>query len=310
MFTKILAATARPLVCDEVVLSASQIAQNNNAKLHILHVLESDSSIYRNYVKHFRTGEEIVCNQAYQEEVKKELYTNCTGALGPSDDFAIRVTTGFPWEEILRWVRKENIDLIVLGPHTRKADGNDVQRVSGTVGSTADGVIRRERCPVMIVGRSIPKRKSPFENVMVSIDFSPSCICALRFALNLAQKKGSKLFLFHMLPVSPQPEYNQTRYDADIREAKQKLEELSKEIPETIETEIETWGGAYPDLEIEKFARENAVDLITMGSHTKIEGKIGDSGWYVGSAVERVSSKSICPVIVITDPKVLEKWEN
>lgn len=112
-----------------------------------------------------------------------------------------------------------------------------------------------------------------------------------------------------MLTVPPQPKYDQAKYDTDIREVRQKLEELSIEISETIEVEIETWGGVYPDIEILKYARQNDVDLIAMGSHTKLAGKTGGSKWYVGGAVQRVSSKPICPTIVITDPKVLEKWK-
>jgi nucleotide-binding universal stress UspA family protein len=303
MFNKVLAATARPLECDEVVLSASRIAQNNNAKLLIVHVLESDSSMYRNFVKHYRTGEEIVGDEVYQQEVKEEFYKNCSGDLTAMKRFEIRIALGVPWVKILNWARKESVDLIVLGAHTAKADSEEREEIGGTVGSTAEGVIKHERCPVMIVNKPIPESKVMFKKVMVSIDFSPSCISAFQFAVDLAQNRGSKLYLFHMLPVPPQPKYDQARYDADIRKVRQKLEELSIEIPEAIEVEITTWGGAYPDIEILKFARENDIDLIAMGSHTKIDGH----RWYVGSAVERVSQRTLCPVIIITDPKVLEK---
>ena len=61
------------------------------------------------------------------------------------------------------------------------------------------------------------------------------------------------------------------------------------------------WGGAIPYLEIMRAAEKENVDRIIMGSHTKEKkGK-----WYVGSAVERVSYRSYCPVIVVTDPKAL-----
>jgi nucleotide-binding universal stress UspA family protein len=114
-----------------------------------------------------------------------------------------------------------------------------------------------------------------------------------------------------MLPVPPQPEYTQAQYEADVRKIKQRLEEeFCSKIPESIETEIDTWGGVYPDIEILKSAQQNDVDLIAMGSHTKIKGKLQEARWYVGSAVERVSVKSVCPVAVITDPNVLEKWEG
>lgn len=56
------------------------------------------------------------------------------------------------------------------------------------------------------------------------------------------------------------------------------------------------------DIEILKHARTNGVDLIAMGSHTKMKGKLEESRWYVGSAVERVSTQARCPVAVITDP--------
>ena len=59
-------------------------------------------------------------------------------------------------------------------------------------------------------------------------------------------------------------------------------------------------------MEIEKYAEQNDVDLIVMGSHTKEK----SGKWYVGSAVERVSLRSICPVIVVTDPKALLSMDD
>jgi nucleotide-binding universal stress UspA family protein len=309
MFKKVLAATARPLECDESVLSASLIAQFNNATLLILHVLESNTSIYRNYVRHYRTGKEIVSDVFYQDEVKEELAKNCRSDLPPSLKYEIRIASGVPWMETLKWAREESVDLIILGAHTGRANRQGKAAAREAVGSTAEGVIKHERCPVMIASKPIPKNKVAFDKIMVGIDFSPSCASAFQFALDLVRKRESKLYLFHMLPVPPQPEYTQTQYEIDIRKIKQRLEqEFGHQISETIKTEIGTWGGVFPDIEILKFARRNDIDLIVMGSHTKIKGKLQEARWYVGSAVERVSAKSVCPVVVITDPKVLQKW--
>jgi len=309
MFNKVLAATARPLECDESVLSAGLISQHDNGKLLILHVLESESTIYRNYVKHYRAGEEILGDIGYQKEVREEILKNCRSELGSPENVEIRIATGIPWMEIVKQAREESVDLIVLGAHIGKTDGRERGALGATVGSTADGVIRHERCPVMIVGKPIAESGVAFEKVMVSIDFSPSCISAFQFAKNLAQKRGSRLYLFHILPTPPQEQYSQAQYEADIRGIRQRLkEEYLNEIPDSIEAEIDTWGGVYPDIEIIKYARRKNVDLIVMGSHTKMKGKSDGSKWYVGSAVERVSARSVCPVVVITDPKVLEKY--
>ncbi|MGD2097627.1 MAG: universal stress protein [Desulfobacterales bacterium] len=311
MFKKVLAATARPLECDESVLSAGLVAQCNNAKLFILHVLESNTSIYRNYVKHYRTGKEIVGDIFYQDEVKEELAKNCRGDLPSSLEYEIRIVSGVPWMETLKWAREESVDLIVLGTHTGRSYRQDNAPARAAVGSTTEGVIKHERCPLMIASKPIPEEKAAFKKILVGIDFSPSCFSAFRFAVKIAKKRGSKLYLFHMSPVPPQPEYSQTQYETDIREKKIRLqEEFCDQLSDGIEAEIETWGGVYPDIEILKCARRCDAELIVMGSHTKITGKLEASRWYVGSAVERVSAKSVCPVVVITDPKVLNKWEG
>jgi nucleotide-binding universal stress UspA family protein len=101
--------------------------------------------------------------------------------------------------------------------------------------------------------------------------------------------------------VPPCPQYSQADYDRDIKQLQKKLHEFSLVIPEEIEHDRYVWGGALPHVEILKCAGKKNADLIVMGSHTKE--KAGK--WYVGSAVERVSYRSTCPVVVITDPKVI-----
>ena len=48
------------------------------------------------------------------------------------------------------------------------------------------------------------------------------------------------------------------------------------------------------------------MDLIVMGSHTTVE----DMRRYVGSAVEEVRAKSLCPVAVVTHPEAFTKAEQ
>ena len=104
-----------------------------------------------------------------------------------------------------------------------------------------------------------------------------------------------------MAPVPPCPQYSQTDYEKDINRLKKNLDEFCRVIPAGIEHDFNVWGGALSHLEILKCADKKDADLIVMGSHTKEKG----GKWYVGSAVERVSYRSICPVVVVTDPIVL-----
>jgi hypothetical protein len=64
-FCEKLEATDMLEACDAGVLTALALAEQNNGKLYILHVLEFSSTNYRQYVKHVKTG---VFYEYYREE--------------------------------------------------------------------------------------------------------------------------------------------------------------------------------------------------------------------------------------------------
>ena len=306
MFKRILTATDILTDKDTPVLTAAKIAEQNHAALYVLHVLESASSENRKLIKHFRTGEDFLASTDYENIVKEHLYKIYEEIFPSFLHCEIRIAPGFPWEEILRWAREKHADLIVLGPHSTRAEEKKVVRVVGKIGSTVEGVIMRENCPVMIVNPSILKSSVAFEKIVVGIDFSRSCECALCFAAEFAGEYGSKLFPFHMLPVPPLPKYSTADYEADIYSAKKNLKEFCQEFLEGIDHEYIVWGGALPHLEILKCVENKDADLIIMGSHTKEK----NGKWYSGSVVERTSYRSNCPIITVTDPEVLLPWED
>lgn len=88
------------------------------------------------------------------DEVKKELTKHYEDELSQINDYQVEVVPGVPHDEILRFARKENVDLIVMGPH--KIDKNQ-PRIWGLTGSTLQKVSLRARCPVMIVPSDMPK---------------------------------------------------------------------------------------------------------------------------------------------------------
>jgi nucleotide-binding universal stress UspA family protein len=123
----------------------------------------------------------------------------------------------------------------------------------------------------------------------------------LEFAVKIAQKESAKVFVFHMLIPSP---YTETQQVVSTR--RRELEESYGPVLASEEHEYSVCVGASPHLEILQYARDNDVDLIAMGSHTKDKA----DRWYVGSAVEHVSARSICPVVVVTKPSALSKVEG
>jgi len=286
MFSKILAATKFPSLLDEAVVTAVKLSEQNKAVLYILHVLDTITS---ETLDRIDDREKIIgkIKKTYQELLK------------PISGADIQVRTGLPWQEIIRSTREKQVDLILLG----SAEETDEKR---KVGSTIANILKSEPSPVMIVNRRVSAGMMDFKNILVGVDFSGSCACAVRFAGKFFEQYQSKIHLFHMLPVPPQPEFSVETYHRKKEDALQNLNEFGDTLLETVPFEKIVLGGNAPHREIIRYTEGHAIDLIVMGSHTKIDG----GQWYVGSAVERVSKQSPCPVVVITDPCVIQRWEE
>jgi nucleotide-binding universal stress UspA family protein len=306
MFKTILAATDHITVRDPLVEAAALLATENSGRLVIIHVLESASTKNRRWVKHFETGEDFNCDTAYETLVTQQLELTYEKAIHHTPTADIRVATGYPWEEILRQARNASSDLIVLGPHSGRAIEKGVVRVAGRVGSTVQGVVTREKCPVMIVNPRLMPQMKRFSRILVGIDFSAACECALCFTGQLAKFYGAKVVVFHMIPVPPYPKYTSADYEADRTAAGERLMYFCREYLAKTNWTYHIQPGALPHLELLGYAEKVQANLIVLGSHTrKSQGK-----WYPGSVVERVSYRSQCPVMVINDPEALQPWQE
>ena len=296
MFDRILTATDMLGACDAAVVTALEIAKQTKGKLFIMHVLEP--SYFHEcgpleVVKHFKTGDETAASQEYKDTVKEELDKKCAGALKPYGNYQIDIAYGRPSIEIRRWARKSGANLIVLGPHAGRVE-EERELIGLRIGNTAEDVIMNTTTPVMITGSLLPPEKLNFKKIMACVDFSQSCKYACEFAVKLAQKYGSKLFLFHMF--SPGGSEKKTA------DPEKKIMEFCS-MPKGLEHEYSVWDGTDPSVEILKYAREKEVDLIVMGSCSKDRGTKA----YIGSAVDEVSAQSSCPVIVVTHPDAVLK---
>ena len=303
MFKKVLVATDMVATADALVITAARLARQHDARLFLLHVMESSSTDNRRLIRHFETGREMPADAEYADHLRQALVETYHRTLA-NVDYECRITVGFPWQEILIWAKTVDSDVILLGPHSSRAEEKGVVRVAGRVGSTAENVITRETCPVMIVNQPANEDQLAFQRILVSTDFSSSCESAVSFAARLASRYSGHLSVFHMLPVPPVPKYSRDNYKADETRARERLTRSYQSLLEAIDHQYLIRAGALPHLEILECASREHIDLIVLGSHTKeSSGK-----WYPGSVVERVGFRSPCPVTVITDPSVLQHW--
>jgi nucleotide-binding universal stress UspA family protein len=304
MVKKILLATDLSAMCEASFQVALGMARRLDCKLHILHVLESGySGKYRHFVKDISTGNEIGVTGEYVESVEESIRSIYAPRINGFTDYEILVRYGFPYLEILRVARSGHMDLIVMAPHTRITETEEVVRMFAHVGSTVEGVTASSRCPVMIVGRP-PQHLETFKNILMATDFSKCSDYAVDFAFDMAKQCAAKLSIFSVPELMPAPGKlccPQAEIEMHLALTKKKLMERYVSKLEGFDNYvIDAWEG-IPYVEILKFARIQEIDAIVMGPHAKEHAP----SWYLGNTLEQVTMRSQCPVMVTCRPESL-----
>lgn len=300
MFKKILFATSASPACDNAAKVAFDLAKRNNAKLYVFHVLGVPSRGFSTTVRDLRSGEEESVDADYRQWVDEEVRTTYAEQLEEyGKETRVELAVGVPATEILRFARKEDMDLIVMGANTRDDDPESA-RTRTIVGRTMEKVARLAKCPVLIVNRPCTTCWNLFSNIVYCTDFSKAADTAFKFANSTAQKIGAKLYIFHAFDITSAklgvfP--GQADIERHIEKAHEKIRErYIAQMGDYDNYAVEIWEGT-PYVEILKFAREKQADLIIMAHHTK---EVEPEEAAIGSTVEQVVIRSACPVASVT----------
>jgi nucleotide-binding universal stress UspA family protein len=142
----------------------------------------------------------------------------------------------------------------------------------------------------------------PWHVIGCPVDFSEPSREAMHLAAELASSSGARLMLIYVRPLPPlafaeAPSYSaeemlqQVDALADRSLAEWRAEALTRGAP-VVQTRSLT--GA-PHAEIVRFARENDLDLLVMGTH----GRTALMRAVLGSVAEKVVRRAPCPVLTV-----------
>ncbi|MCP4756450.1 MAG: universal stress protein [Proteobacteria bacterium] len=307
MFKKILFATTIETDCDDAAMYAFDVAKKFGATLHIFNVFGLPSHGYSRDVINRKTGEKETYSEEYDASVIEDIKETYAEQLEQYENCKIDCTIGVPDTEISRKVRKEGIDLIIMGAHHQTQDPEAI-RYRNVAGDTLQKVAKGARCPVIIVSRPYDRHFGDIRNILVGTDLTRASLPAFRFALRLAKHGQSSLHLCHAVDVSgkePGRIPTQAEVESLIQEADNKLKETYPPEMEGHEDYTTTVSEGIPHVEILKCAREKNADLIVMAHHT---GSIFKEKEVLGSTVEEVVLRSACPVASINRVNVLEGY--
>jgi len=156
--------------------------------------------------------------------------------------------------------------------------------------------------------REYPK----YKKVLFCTDFSENSDYAFEFAFGIAKRDEGLLYILHVIPKNPHQAVADSYVTGETAERIQKAieedldnkykERYVKKIEDGVRFEIVTKSGREDD-EIIKFAKQEKVDIVVMGTH----GGTGIEHVIFGSVAEKVLRRSPIPVFIIPCKKKLER---
>jgi universal stress protein A len=144
------------------------------------------------------------------------------------------------------------------------------------------------------------------KKILFATDFSEGSSSSLPYAVSIARQYGAKLYFVHVIydvvktsgwyvpHVSMDELYRDMEKNAKAQLEKSFLEEIRgyKDVEHVV-----LKGTPYE--EISRFAEENKIDLIVIGTH----GRTGLDRMLFGSTAEQVVRYAPCPVLTVRLPK-------
>jgi len=140
-YTHILVAIDFSDSASSILDKARQIAERNNAKLSLLHIVEYmppiDSAYEPILVSNWDIDEPLLISHAEKSLQQLSLKHGLK-------DAELHVTLGMPKHEITQFVNEHKCDLIVMGSHGRHG-------IQILLGSTANAVLHEMPCDILAV---------------------------------------------------------------------------------------------------------------------------------------------------------------
>jgi len=269
---------------------AQSLVKHYDAKLFLEHVVQPLTSAYP-YYAFPESVNEINWNLYANAERQLQEFMKVHTRNGRQPECVVH--EGIATNAILSFAEKQSVDLIVMGTHGR----HGVDRL--TMGSVAEKVLRKARCPVLVVRKPIHDFVATgdkgtaveLRRILFCTDFSEHSDKALSYALSLAMEYNSELTLLHVLEEIPA--------STDLQAA---TAAITAKLEEPIPHDAPTWCTIKPAVrvgkpyqEIIQLATESQTDLVVMG----VRGRSGLDLALFGSTTHRVIQLGPCPVLAV-----------
>lgn len=212
-----------------------------------------------------------------------------------------RVLMGRTSEELVRQVLRGKHDLLI-----RAAKGHLSAR-GGTFGSTAYELLRKCPCPVWLIPAD---QEGPIARVLAAVDTNPERAChaeldqrILATALDIARVMEARVDVMHAWSVYGEKIVRDYMKSDEFEQLQSTLRAEHGGCLDALVQQSGFTGGVErvhlvrgdAKVEIPKFAKENQIDLLVMGTLART----GVAGVFLGNTLEMVLNQVQCSVLAL-----------
>jgi len=145
------------------------------------------------------------------------------------------------------------------------------------------------------------------KKVLIATDFSDASEAAAQYAKLLAGAFGAQLHVLHVLEDLAAHAWTTEVYVAALPGVHEEMQRQAQERLDLVLTpdEVKRYSAVValrsgsPFVEVVRYAREEGIDLIVLGTH----GRGAIAHMLLGSVAERVVRKAHCPVMTVRQPE-------
>lgn len=286
---KILLATDLSCRCDRALDRAALLAREWDARLLVLHVIESRKSM----AEEQRLREEPTWRHApdrtqiVEDQIRRDLIES-------PDTITVRVEEGEPADVINDVAERERCDLIITGIARDETLGRYF------LGTTVDRLVRRSPIPVLVVKN---RARRAYKQVVVATDFSEASLCAFNTAVRYFEALDLSLFHSFRVPFAGFLDHGDFR--ARYREVERQAcadflrkSVAADEIKQRLNV-LNEYGS--PEILLRSYVKDKSMDLVVIGTH----GEGGIMHVALGSTAKRILEGVPCDILVVRDPRAI-----
>jgi nucleotide-binding universal stress UspA family protein len=205
-FDHVLFATDFSPASDAAFTYAATIADRYHPKLYVAHVINLEPF---DLIAAESTPSMI--KQAHEQARQKIERMLVTRGL-QADRYEIIVAEGVVSDALIDILRRNRIDLAVLGTHGRRAFKKLL------LGSIAEEVFRTAPCPVLTIGPKTASvvSKAEVRHVLYPLEFAPDSGGAAKYAVSLAERYGAKLTIMNVREDMPSSTNKQENFTEPV----------------------------------------------------------------------------------------------